>query len=74
MKPFFDTLRFALPENVKYEDVERLSLEKELNFRYLNGNEVGISIDETTNPEDINQILEVFGKAAEKSYSTCRRN
>ncbi len=66
---FFDTLRFALPENVKYEDVERLSLEKELNFRVLNGNEVGISIDETTNPEDINRILEVLGKAAEKSHS-----
>ena len=44
---FFDTLRFALPENAKCEDLERISLEKEMNFRYLKNSEVGISIDET---------------------------
>ncbi len=65
---FFDTLRFALPENAKCEDLERISLEKEMNFRYLKNSEVGISIDETTTLDDINLILEVFARSAGESH------
>ncbi len=61
---FFDTIRFALPKHVKREDIEWLSLELEMNFRYFGNGEVGISIDETTNREDMTWILEVFAKAA----------
>jgi glycine dehydrogenase len=61
---FFDTIRFALPKHVKREDIEWLSLELEMNFRYFENGEVGISIDETTNREDMTWILEVFAKAA----------
>ena len=65
---FFDTIRFELPKHVKREDIEWLSLELEMNFRYFDNGEVGISIDETTNREDINWILEVFAKAANKRW------
>jgi glycine dehydrogenase len=65
---YFDTLRFALPKHVKHEDIEWLSLELEMNFRYFENGEVGISIDETTNREDITWILEVFAKAANKRW------
>src|SRR5690554_4395777 len=61
---FFDTIRIALPKHVKKEDVEWLSVELEMNFRYFENGNVGISIDETTNLDDINWILEVFAKAA----------
>ena len=67
---FFDTIRFELPKHVKREDIEWLSLELEMNFRYFENGEVGISIDETTNREDINWILEVFAKAANKRWPT----
>lgn len=63
---YFDTIRFALPRHVKLEDIEWLSVDKEMNFRYFESHEVGLSIDETTNLEDINMILEVFAKAANK--------
>ncbi|WP_423129282.1 aminomethyl-transferring glycine dehydrogenase [Gaoshiqia sp. Z1-71] len=63
---FFDTIRFALPKYVKREDIEWLSLELEMNFRYFENGEVGLSIDETTNLDDINWIIEVFAKAANK--------
>ncbi len=63
---FFDTIRIALPRHVKREDIEWLSLDLEMNFRYFENGEVGISIDETTNIDDINWILEVFAKAANK--------
>jgi glycine dehydrogenase len=65
---FFDTIRFALPKHVKHEDIEWLSHELEMNFRYFENGEVGISIDETTNREDITWILEVFAKAANKRW------
>ena len=63
---YFDTIRFVLPRHVKCEDIEWLSLELEMNFRYFENGEVGLSIDETTNLDDINWIIEVFAKAANK--------
>jgi glycine dehydrogenase len=63
---FFDTIRIDLPRHVKREDIEWLSVDLEMNFRYLPNGQIGLSIDETTNIEDINWILEVFAKAANK--------
>ncbi len=65
---YFDTIRFSLPKHVKHEDIEWLSHELEMNFRYFENGEVGLSIDETTNLDDINWIIEVFAKAANKPY------
>ena len=67
---FFDTIRFSLPKHVKREDIEWLSHELEMNFRYFENGDVGISIDETTNREDMTWILEVFAKAANKKWQT----
>jgi glycine dehydrogenase len=69
-KNFFDTIRFKLPKHVKREDIEWLSLELEMNFRYFENGDVGISIDETTNRQDMTWILEVFAKAANKKWLT----
>ncbi len=66
---FFDTIRFSLPRHVKVEDINWLSVQLEMNFRYFDNGEVGLSIDETTNVEDINWIVEVFAKAANKNVT-----
>lgn len=71
-RDYFDTIRFVLPKYVKCEDIEWLSLELEMNFRYFENGEVGLSIDETTNLDDINWIIEVFAKAANKPYPVIR--
>ena len=63
---YFDTIRISLPPHVKREDIEWLSADLEMNFRYFPNGEIGISIDETTNMDDINWIVEVFAKAANK--------
>jgi glycine dehydrogenase len=65
-KKHFDTIRIDLPRHVKREDIEWLSQDLEMNFRYFENGQVGLSVDETTNIEDINWILEVFAKAANK--------
>ncbi|MBT3385728.1 MAG: aminomethyl-transferring glycine dehydrogenase [Prolixibacteraceae bacterium] len=67
---YFDTIRFELPKHVKREDIEWLSHELEMNFWYSKNGDVGISIDETTNREDITWIIEVFARAANKRWST----
>lgn len=67
---FFDTIRIELPRHVKREDIEWLSLDLEMNFRYFQNGQIGLSIDETTNIEDVNWILEVFAKAANKPIPT----
>ena len=66
---YFDTLKIQIPSNVRLSDIKRYSTELEMNFRYFQNGDVGISIDETTNLEDINWILEVFSKANNKTQS-----
>ena len=63
---YFDTLKIQVPDQVRHSDIKRYSTELEMNFRYFDNEEVGISIDETTNIDDINWILEVFAKANNK--------
>jgi len=69
---YFDTIRFALPKYVRREDIEWLSLELEMNFRYFANGDVGISVDETTNLDDIEWIIEVFARAANKKWQVAR--
>ncbi|MFB6342464.1 aminomethyl-transferring glycine dehydrogenase [Saccharicrinis sp. FJH62] len=64
---YFDTLKIRIPSQVRLSDIIRYSTELEMNFRYFNSGEVGISIDETTNMDDVNWILEVFAKANNKA-------
>ncbi len=60
---FFDTIKIKVPDKVRLSDIKRYSTELEMNFRYFETGEVGLSIDETTNLDDVNWILEVFAKA-----------
>ncbi len=60
---FFDTLKISLPESVKLEDFRKLALENEVNFRYFETGEIGLSIDETTDIDDVNTLIEIFANA-----------
>jgi len=64
-KDFFDTLKINLG-NVKAVDIQKLALENEINFNYINENTIGISTDETTLIQDINKVVEIFAQAAGK--------
>lgn len=65
-KFFFDTLRLQLPEQVSSDKLRTIALSKEINLRYFENGDIGISIDETTTLHDINLLLAVFSIAAEK--------
>lgn len=64
---FFDTLRLKLPSNVSAQKLRTIALSKEVNLRYFDNGDVGISIDEATTMSDANLLLLIFGIAAEKT-------
>ncbi len=63
---FFDTLRIELPKNISDQDIRIQALERKINLRYFENNDIGISIDETTGLDDINKITEVFAYAIKR--------
>ena len=65
---FFDTLKIELPAGVSLDALRETALECKVNLRYFESGEVGISIDETTQPEDVGVLLYIFAGAAGKEY------
>lgn len=65
---FFDTLMIELPANVSINALREIAIECKVNFRYFEGGQIGISIDETTQPTDIGVLLYIFAGAAGKDY------
>ena len=61
---FFDTLKIGLPEGVTIDDFKAIALEQEVNFHYFPTGEIGLSIDETTDVDDVNTLIEIFATAA----------
>lgn len=68
-KQYFDTLRFILPAHHSAQDIRTIALSKEVNLRYFENGDVGLSIDETTDVAAINVLLSIFAIAAEKDYT-----
>ena len=64
---FFDTLRLQLPKNVSQEKLSTIALSKEVNLRYFDNGDVGISINEATTLADANLLFLIFGIAAEET-------
>lgn len=65
---YFDTLRFALPDVMSAQQIRTIALSKEVNLRYFENGDVGLSIDETTDLEAINVLLSIFAIAAGKDW------
>lgn len=65
-KNYFDTLKIKVDNTNNLRD---LALANEINFRYFDTNFVSIALDETTSEEDLNNILVVFAKLAQKAFT-----
>ena len=66
---YFDTLKFALPEHVTPQKLRTIALSKEVNLRYFENGEVGISVDESTDIKKLNVLVSIFSIAAEENFS-----
>jgi glycine dehydrogenase len=65
---YFDTLKISFDESIKgnISKIKEASVSKEINFRYFNDNSIGISINETTEINDIHEILSIFSNIVKK--------
>ena len=62
---FFDTIKINGTDNAK---IRALAETAQINLRYLD-NAITLSVDQTTDADDINAIIEVFAKSAGKPAS-----
>jgi glycine dehydrogenase len=65
---FFDTLRVELGTRI-LEDILEACEQRQINLRIFDETAVGISLDETTTTEDLQNLLEIFGGGKEQSFS-----
>jgi len=67
---FFDTLKIRLPQTASLSVLQETALECKVNLRYFDDERtVGISLDETTLPEDIGILLYIFAAAIQTDYT-----
>ena len=59
---FFDTIKISSP-SLNATEVKSLAEGHGINFRYFSDGQIGISLDETTTPSDIEEIISVFNEA-----------
>ncbi|MFQ5752400.1 MAG: glycine dehydrogenase, partial [bacterium] len=65
---YFDTLKIQLDpaSNQNMQEFRSAALEAKMNFRYIDKRHIGIAVDETTQLEDIQHILNIFAVTANK--------
>lgn len=68
---FFDTLHLSVD---KMDRLREIAERRHVNFRYFNNNHVGISVDETTNLSDINEIVSIFEELSPKTVQPLDAN
>ena len=66
---FFDTLKINCTDNGLKEKIRIWATDQGVNFRYFEGPEIGISLDETSEVADVNRILQIFAGVAGKELS-----
>lgn len=59
---FFDTLCVEADEAMQ-QKIKQLAVQQQMNFFYENNRHICITLDETTNLEDVAEVVEVFAKA-----------
>ncbi len=62
---FFDTIVIKADAR----KVKELAEKQEINFYYIDEQTISISLNETSSLHDVNQIIEIFATAVEKSFS-----
>ncbi len=66
---YFDTLRFELPETIQASQIQAIAADYKINLNIIDQQTVGISMDETARLTDLNDIINIFAKAANQHPS-----
>ena len=65
---YFDTLLLDVKDEQTLNKIKSEAENSGINFRYLSGNKIGISISEETNLEDVKEVISVFSKSLGKEF------
>ncbi|MCF8386985.1 MAG: aminomethyl-transferring glycine dehydrogenase [Bacteroidales bacterium] len=65
---FFDTIEILPPEGSSIDEVRKNALYNLVNFRYIDNKSIGISLDETTSIEDLNNIVKILAMSVNKKF------
>ncbi len=57
---FFDTLKIRLPESIKLADFREEAEKRHLNFYYAKDGSIGLSVNETTNDTEMEELIKFF--------------
>lgn len=63
---YFDTLKIALPQAINQDTLRDISDFRDINLRYFETGEVGVSIDETISDYKAHELIAVFAMALGK--------
>ena len=68
-KNYFDTLKieFNADSETLIEEIKQKALENKINFRYINNHAIGISLNEATDLNDVEEILSIFANSIGKT-------
>ncbi len=68
-KNYFDTLKieFNADSETQIEEIKQKALENKINFRYINNHAIGISLNEATDLNDLEEILSIFADSIGKT-------
>ncbi len=71
---YFDTLKVNMGKEAKkaIEKIRLLSESEGINFRYIDKKHIGISIDETTESDDVKKLLRIFSALNNSEYDFTR--
>ena len=64
---YFDTIHMQMPTGITTNDLKKVALENHINLRYINDQEVTVTMDEITTVAQLESLLNVFATAIGKS-------
>lgn len=67
---YFDTLHIQMPTGLTTADLKKVAIENRINLRYINDQEITLTLDETTTVGQLELLLAVFAKANKKEAVT----
>ncbi|MCK9447411.1 MAG: aminomethyl-transferring glycine dehydrogenase [Bacteroidales bacterium] len=65
---FFDTLHFELPKGIQTAQIIAEAENRKINFRFIDETHFGISLDEITTLDDVNEILQIVASVLHTDY------
>lgn len=65
---YFDTLTIKL-DKLQQKSIQQMAIENEINFRYFDNGNIGISLSETTTLDDVNNIINIFKNCSKSEFS-----